>query len=365
MILYICLTIWFFVLLLMGLRPDSIEAADYWPAMPEDKEKKMNQYIITFLLFLSFALMWFLTAFRSSAIGNDTKNYLLYFNHFLPGPDRSSGMEIGYQYLNYFLGKITRDQHGFLIIMATIMYGGAGIYLFRYSRNPAVTLCLFFSIFFSIYTNIFRQGIAMIIALYGYQLLKDGKKIGAAVLFLLAMTFHTTALLCFFLFLDLDIFKKRTFVYALTALCALISLTGVMKIVVNAVVPRYTHYFEGKYASTGWLAISFYLLSYIIFYYLVSKSLDDDRKADKTIATNFSLLMIVTAFGYAVNLFERAGEYFLLIAIVELPNVLYRGKVKNFRLWLFGICTVYLVFFILTLLYRPGWNHLYPYEFWH
>ena len=41
------------------------------------------------------------------------------------------------------------------------------------------------------------------------------------------------------------------------------------------------------------------------------------------------------------------------------------GKIKHFRLWLFGICIVYLAFFIATLIYRPGWNHLYPYEFWH
>ena len=75
--------------------------------------------------------------------------------------------------------------------------------------------------------------------------------------------------------------------------------------------------------------------------------------------------MILTAFGYAMNLFERAGEYFLLIAVVELPNMLYRGKVKSFRLWLFGICAVFLIVSVLILIYRPGWTHMYPYEFWH
>ena len=311
-----------------------------------------------------FFLLWFLTAFRSAEIGNDTQNYLWYFNYFSRGINHASKIEIGYQILNYLLNQFTHDQHAFLVIMASLMYGGIGLYISKYSRNTAISICLFYCFFFSVYTNIFRQGMAMLIALYGYQFSKNGKKLPAALLFLLATTFHTTAVVCFLLLFDLKILEKKWFVLGLTLFCAAVSLTDVLKVLVNAIVPRYATYFEGQYASSGWLAISFYLLTYLVFYFLVNRSLDYDSKADKIAATSFSLLLILTAFGYAVNLFERAGEYFLLIAVTELPNMLYRGKVKQFRLWLFGICAVYLVFFILILHYRPGWNHLYPYEFW-
>ena len=365
MILYVSLTIWLLLLLFLGLRPDSIDAFESWPCLPEDREARMNLYIVSFLSFLTFSLMWFLTAFRSSAIGNDTANYLWYFNHFAQGPDRTSSLEIGYQYLNYYIGKITRNQHYFLIIIATIMYDGAGVYFFKYSRNSAISALLCYCLFFPAFACILRQGIAMVIALYGYQLLKNGKKLPASLLFLLATAFHTSAIICFLLFLDLKILKKKWFVLGMTALCAIISLTGILRTVVDALFPRYAGYFEGQYASSGWLAISFYLLTYFIFYFLINKSIDDNDKADKYVATNFTLLLILTSFGYAVNLFERAGEYFQLIAVAEIPNMLYRGKVKNFRLWLFGICVVYLAFFIVILIYRPGWNHLYPYEFWH
>ena len=364
MILYICLTIWLFILLLLGLRPDSIDAAESWPHLPEDKVAKMNSLIVSGLAFLTFLLLWVLTAFRSSRIGNDTENYLYYFNIFSEGLDSSRTFEPGYQLLNYVIGKFTTDQHAFLIIIATIMYGGAGIYFFKYSRNVPVSLCLFFSMFFSVFACILRQGIAMVIALYGYQLLKNGRKIPAALLFLLATSFHTTAVLCFLLFLDLKLLEKRWFVLGLSFACVAISLTGALKEIVDATVPRYTHYFEGEYASSGWVAISFYFVAYLIFYFLINHSLDDDNKSDKIAATNFSLLLILTAFGYAVNLFERAGEYFMLIAAAEIPNMLYRGRVKNFRIWLLGICTVFLVVFILILYFRPGWNYLYPYEFW-
>ena len=365
MLLYICLAFWFFFLLLAGLRPGSIIAVDSWPALPNDKTEKRNQIIVLILCALSFLVLWFLTAFRSRAIGNDTINYLVLFNWFSKGPLSHLEIEIGYQLLNYLIWQISSDEHVFLIIMATIMYCWIGVYIYKFSKNPAVVLCLFFSCFFSVYTSILRQGMAMVIALYGYQLLKNKKRILAALVFLLATSFHTTAFLCFLLFLNFDILKKQWFVLGITAACVIASLSGVMKSAVNLVFPKYTHYFAGQYAGSGWLAISVFLVTYIVFYLLVSKSLDEDHKSDNVIATNFTLLLLLTAFGYAVNLFERAGEYFLLIGITELPNVLYRGKVKHFRLWLLLIGTFYLILFVLILIYRPGWNHLYPYEFWH
>lgn len=365
MVLYFGLSIWVFLILLMGLRPDSIDAAQSWPNRPKDKVAKINKIIVSVLVLLTFLLLWFLSAFRSAAIGNDTSNYLYYFNIFSKGIDRSRDFEIGFQYLNYLISRFTHDRHAFLIIIATIMYGGAGLYILKYSKNPAISLCLFFGLFFSVYTNTLRQGIAMMIALYGYQFLKDGKKIPAALVFLLATTFHTTALCCFLLFLDVKILEKWWFVVGLTALCAIISFSGVLRTVVDTLVPRYSHYFESQYASSGWLAISVYLLSYLVLYFLINRSLISGYKPDKVVATNFTFLLILTAFGYAVNLFERAGEYYLLIAVTEIPNMLYRGKVKNFRLWLLCICTVFLLMFLATLILRPGWNHLYPYELWH
>ncbi len=365
MALYIGITIWVFILLLLGLRPDSVEAAESWPNQPEGKAARFNKLVVSALVFATFLLLWYLTAFRSSAIGNDTEQYLKYFDIFIREVSSSRSFELGYQYLNYLIGRFTQDQHIFLIIIATIMYGGVGLFIRKYSRNPAVSICLFFAFFFSVFTSIFRQGIAMVIALYGYQLLKNGKKIPAALLFLLATTFHTSAFVCFLLFLDLKILEKRGFALGLTAFCAIISFSGLLRALVQAVLPRYLHYFDSQYASSGWAAITFYLLVYVILYFLVNKSIDYGSKGDKVVAANFTFLLVLTAFGYSVNLFERAGEYFLLIAVTEFPNMLYRGKAKNFRLWILLVCTVMLIFFLLVLQYRPGWNHLVPYELWH
>ncbi len=366
MTLYVCITIWLFILLFLSLKPAFQYSDIYSIDQPEYKKARIYRIVILVLGFASFVFLWYLTGYRSAAIGNDTKNYLYYFTHFaIGGRDHSSRIEIGYQYLNYFIGFFTRNRHIFLIIMATLMYGGTALYIFMYSKNPVVSLCLFFGLFFSSFTSVLRQGVAMVIVLYGYQLLKNEKRIPAAILFLLATSIHTTAVISFFLFFHVKLLQKPWIVFAVTILCVIASLTGVMKAVIDLVLPRYTRYFYGKYASTGWMAITYYLLSYALYYYLVIRSVDPDSRSDRIVAANFAFLMIITAFGYAMNLFERASEYFLLIGVVELPNMLCRNKLKHARLWLFAITAVTLIMFILILVYRPGWNHLYPYEFWH
>ena len=204
----------------------------------------------------------------------------------------------------------------------------------------------------------------MIIVLYGYQFLKKKKKIIAVILFLFATTFHTTAIISFFLFLNIKAFKKRKFVFGITFCCIVVSRIGILNQLINVLVPRYSHYLDSRYASTGWLAVSYSLIVYTIWYILVNISIEKDNVEDNIISTNFALLLIFAAFGFSVNLFTRAGEYFLLIAITEIPNMLYREKVKYFREWLLSLCLLLLVMFLITLILRPGWNHLYPYEFW-
>ncbi|MBR0208113.1 MAG: EpsG family protein [Oscillospiraceae bacterium] len=366
MILYYCITLWFFIILLLGLRPDSALAAESWPKLPSDKSARRNHLIVSGMAFAGFALLWFLTAFRSAEIGNDTKNYIAMFSRlFSQGISKKIRFEIGYQLLNIFIYKFTQSEHVFLIIMAAIMYAGIGFYIFHFSKNPAVSVCLFFACFFSVYTCLFRQGLAMIVALYGYQLLKSRRRVFAALVFLLATTFHLSAFVCFLLFLDLKILQNRLVVFGTTVLCAVVSRLGLFKVAVSLIAPKYYHYFTTQYASSGWLAITCYLVFYAGMYYLVSCSVSKDRRADRTVSANFAFLLILTAFGYAINLFDRVGEYFLLIAVSEFPTIMYEGKMKHYRLWVFVVCAAFLALFIFVLLFRPGWNHLYPYEFWH
>ena len=54
MLLYYCLTAWFFIILLLGLRPDSIRAVECWPERPSDNLARINKIIVSIFVWSSF-----------------------------------------------------------------------------------------------------------------------------------------------------------------------------------------------------------------------------------------------------------------------------------------------------------------------
>ena len=95
MALYFGLSIWITLLLLMGLRPDSVDAVECWPNQPEDSVARFNKLIVSVFTCVTFLALWFLTAFRSSVIGRDTQNYLEMFS--MAYRDRISVSELFYR----------------------------------------------------------------------------------------------------------------------------------------------------------------------------------------------------------------------------------------------------------------------------
>lgn len=365
MLFYIVLVLWMFLLVWFGTRRNIVPIMDLLPDSYSGIITNQKWKVVQWISLSTFVFLWFITAFRSVEIGNDTSTYIYYFKIFAEsGIDFSISFEIGYQALNTLIGKFTKDPHLFLIICASIMYMGTGVYLYRYSKNILISLCLFFCFCFSFYMSVLRQGIAMMITLYAYQMLKGNKHIQAAVLIMLASLFHTTALIFYALFFKDLFWRKRRIVYAIAVLIGILSITGLLTSILLTVLPRYQHYFYGKYASSGWIAVSYEVIRSLVFYYFISKACAKTQKKDSLVLMNFALLLILNVLGYSVNLFTRASEYFLLVAMTELPNTFYLRQLKNAKYWLLGICAVMLLYFIIVLIYRSDWNHLYPYRFW-
>lgn len=365
MFLYATITFAVFWLMVLGVNSYSKQSMSAVGTISERKDLYAKIKVDNLIVGAVLIFLWVLTAFRSENIGNDTKTYIDYFNLFArEGIDVNRSFELGYQILNVLIGKITQDPHAFLVIIASILYGGTAYFLYKYSKNILVSLCLFYCVCFSIYTTMLRQGIAMVIAMYGYYQLKEGKKLKAALVFAFAMLFHTSAIVCFLFFIDTKLFANKKMVFFTTLTLSLLSMLGIFNAVFISILPQYSQYFYGRYASSGWLAVTYDLIRNSVFFWFVNKSIDKNKRSDRLIISNMVFLLLFSALGYSVNLFTRANQYFLLISIIELPNAFYFAKMKNKSLWMFIICTVMLIMFILIMVFRPNWNHLYPYEFW-
>ena len=365
MLLYVFLSITSLFLVSLGLSQESVEVALAWPNEPGDRLIALNSRLTNGLSILFAVALWALTAFRSASIGNDTQQYLLYFDVFASeGIDSSRSFELGYQLLNVVISKFTTDPHVFLIIMATIMYYGTFHFIMRYSRNIPASTCLFFCVLFSFFASVLRQGLALVIALYGYQRLKEHKQIVAALLFALAASFHLSAIVCFLLFFHPRWLNSTAVLFTIIFLSLGLSMTGLLGRIVNSIAPRYAHYFSSRYASTGWLSVTYSLVKGILLYLYIRPITQQDSESGGIIISNFALLILFATFGYTVNLFTRASHYFDAIAIIEFPNIVLTSGKNSSRLAVFLLCIFELIMFIIILIFRPGWNHLYPYEFW-
>ena len=327
------------------------------------KENKHTFYQLVFFLVVIFVL-WFLTAFRSEWMGNDTRTYIWFFQLFDEGGlDFNSRIEIGYQMLNILVSKISHNPYFFLGFVATICYVGAGIYIYKYSDNLVFSTVLLFPIAFSLYTNILRQALAAVICLYVYQAIKN-KRFGLSILLiLLASSFHISALLMFVLFFHRLIPKKPFVVIPLTAIFIALSLSGIMDNILPTLLGDYGGYYESEELTSGWLSISYYTVRAIVFYGIAFLSYEKKIKENSLVLSLFTMLLVTISFGFSINVFTRATNYFMLISMVELPNAIHRGGLKHKKILMFLLGFIMVLYFLVTLIIRPEWNNLYPYQF--
>lgn len=320
----------------------------------------LNNVIIFIVLFA----MWFLTAFRAAKIGNDTQTYLNLFERInKTGISNDTRFEYGFQALCVFIGLFTDDAQWLLIVYATFCYVGVGAYILIYSKNSIVSVVIFFCLYFSLFATAIRQDIALVFGLYAYHAIKHKKHIRALLLIGLAVAFHKSAAVMLLLFFHkLFKFNFKT-VFVITLLLIALGMSGVVENIVETFAVQYSVYFDGKYARSGWLAVSVAVFRAAVFCWFMYKAYGDGKNKNSVVLASFTLLLWVSGLGYIVNLFTRAAEYFLLPAIIELPNAFETKKIKNGKLWLAVTVVWMLAYFLITLILRPEWNNLYPYGF--
>lgn len=360
MLLYIGLTLSLFVVLI-------ISTADYNNGLELQKRESTNRIsVYEFIFFSCLFVLWLLTAFRASDIGNDTTVYLDYYKSIADyGVNSTFAIELGYQYFCLILSRISINPYFLLIVCATVCYLICGWHIYKHSGNILFSLVLLFCIFFSPFTNILRQAISMVIVLIAYEMMKSRRMVLSIALILLAASFHTSALICFLWFFHKIIPKKPSVVVAIALCIAILSVSGVLNNLLATIIVEYKNYFASQWAGTGWLAVTYYALRAFVFYiftYAANKEFIAEREGSLAVS-NTVLSMLITCLGFSVNLFARASDYFVMISVVDLSNAFNSGKIKNRSFWMLAMGGVLLAYFIVSLVFRPEWNNLYPYRF--
>lgn len=316
-----------------------------------------------FLYIITLLVLWALTAFRSPEIGTDTETYIRMFLHNADGVSVLNRTEIGWQVLNYLIYCISESPYFFIFAISTILYLLIGIYMYRYSENIIFSICLFYVGIFSYFTNILRQSLAMCIILFAYQAIRLSKNKKTIMLILLATIFHKTAIVAFLLFAKkiLNV-KKRYFVIIIISIIGL-GISGALIKVLPAIIPyRYIGYFASKRVGTGYMAITFGLIKNICIYLFVEYLDKKKLYVNKVLLCVLKLSIIFNSLAYVMNLFSRVAIYFSIIVLFELSNILNKKYIKNCNWIIFAIVFSLMLEMLIILMFRPEWNHLYPYS---
>ena len=363
MFIYILLFLFFSILLFFEYCKKPILYSKMVGSTRSKSYRIRTVSLTTFFTFFVLLLLFVLTGWRASSVGNDTKMYLLMYHQTSTDISTPVTFEVGYRFYTYFLYKIGISEHWFLIITAAITYFILFVVIKKYSWDPAISVLLFFSIFFSAFLNTLRQNIAVSFVVLVYFLWRNKKWLWAVVCFILAILFHTAALVSIFIFIYQLFPKNKFLVFALALLFSALSLFGLITPILSRIIPNYNIYFSSEYVGSGRIAVTFYAIRAIFIFCLFSFIYEKEKtRNNRMLLSMATILLLLTCLGFSVSLFFRAAEFYLFIFVIELPCAIYKGKKE--RSIAFFICAISLMFFAASLIFRPEWNKMIPYNFW-
>ena len=178
----------FYVLMFLPIVIHYIELPGY-----EMDVKKKNKVAIT----LFFIMLTALIMLRHESIGNDTHNYITFFNFYSKLDWKyleRENLEIGYLYLNKAISYISDEPQVFLAIVALL----ASILMYPTYRRLCVDSTLTIALFCSMSTFVMmfsgiRQVLAIALGVVAYELTRLKKPILFLLVVGLAMLMHVSA----------------------------------------------------------------------------------------------------------------------------------------------------------------------------
>lgn len=322
------------------------------------KIKKYYYFLICLLIFL-------VSSFRNELIGNDTIQYLRFFdlinganlNHYID----NGYFEVGYIYINYFIKLISDSKLFFLTITSAFIYFGIFRFIYKNSKNEFMSLLLFvLLLYFFESMSAIRQYLAISIILLSFDNIRNKKLIKYIISVVLALLIHKSAIICILLYFvyNIKIDKKTKFILLFITL--LLSLVGANFI--SSILLRfnfYTSYLDRL--GTIKLASFIGMIINILIYLFVSFRHTKDKESEFFINVAFiSMLLSILTLNFSI--LGRLSLYFEIFSLISIVNSIFSIKtVKNRLLFSIILLTCCFSYMYVIVVLRPDWYMVFPY----
>lgn len=329
-----------------------------------DFEKRNKWALFTF-----FAILTILVALRHESVGNDTRNYIMYFKHYVNlkwDNLLTQDLEVGFSYFNKIVSMFTKEAQVFFIII--VIFTVAPIYN-TYKRlcvDPGLTILLFclMSTFVLMFSGI-RQMLAVGIGFIAYEFTRQKKLIQFVLCVILAISIHTSAFMLILMYplFHAKITKKWLWV-VVPMLTILFLYNKEIFSVLGTILLRYTE-FDPIIEETGAYTMIILFALFSIFAFIIP---DESLLDSETIGLrNFLLLALVLQMFAPLNMLAMRMNYYYIIFIpLLLPKII---KYKSERWKQVAILGrhIMVIFFLVYFFYNAYTSesnlHVFPYHF--
>ena len=323
------------------------------------------------LVFLFFLIFFLLLALRDITVGKDLINYQEIFRVCASSSFGELGelpWEIGYTVYNKLVSLISKDFRFFLIVTAFITLKPIYDLYSKEEKNGYLLMVLFLNMpcFLMIFSGL-RQAISISIGVLACLAIQKRKYILCGLFIVLAMLFHSSAIVLFALYPAFFLkIKTNHLLYIVPALVVLYVLRVPIFAFILSLVPSKYLEFYGEMQQTGAVGMMLLFLVFLIFAFVV---MDEEKMTtDDYFMRNVLLIAATIQFFVPIHaMVQRVSYYFLIFVPVALLQV-----VKKPRSNMTGVSTAALivmsVFFTLYFFYTAlfsGDNLLdvFPYTF--
>ena len=286
----------------------------------------------SFVIF-SFALIIIFQALRKSTVGVDIETYLSFFERLASDSVDNflllySGVEIGFLYYNKLISVFTLDHQIFLGIISATIFIPIAYVIYKNSSN--FYLSVIYLITLGIYNFTFsglRQSIAIGFTFLSYEFIKRKQWVRFLLIILLAMTFHTSALVFLPAYLIYNIKIKKKHFFLVLGIISLIVIfkSFLLRFIVLNSLEKYSN--QILLESTGAYTLFFVMLTIFIIS-LLSKG-KTNNPVSLNAFSNFMLMAVIIQISASESqLSMRAGYYYYLFTILLLPEIItaFSGK---------------------------------------
>lgn len=353
-----------------------------------DAFKKIpNNKKIIYLFFALLPLM-IMTMFHSINIGNDSKEYVYFFNQLkfmsLENALNFSRFENGYVIFTYLLTKISDDPQIIFVVEGAFIYLSLARWLNKWCKAPGLFICLLVNMLvIDGWMSMIRQALAMAILFYAFDAIIESKPIKFIFITLFAAQFHNVGYAFLIAYPVINhmskkhqakkkkIMDKFNILIIFIGLISTIIITPLINYLIS-VFPIYQYYVNGAYMDGETriavvLKIIIYGLMIIVPLIIARRTFFKDELLGNNIknlyrlafANIFFLLLALKA-----TIFMRIVGIFSIYAVLAYSESICLNNYKQNRQIMILLTIVCFVIYGLsiTILKTPEWQTTYPFE---